>query len=328
MIFEFLQEIQPPVKLGTDIDEIRDKLFKLELSSLDYKEQMADLDLSEGCITVKGGSNMPFKILKPAFDQWLSRAKIPLSYAYDIPFDMLHYNLERRSKQKNRVILVRTRTCGKNAITLGSSEYDVIRAILTERYNVLQNSQCFHEFKEVICWADMSITESSVSEKMFRVIAAGEAKISDEVATGIEMVNGETGWCSLELNTILKTENTYMIVTDTKNTTKFNLKMIHLQKDIKNKMQVHAKQIIENLDLFKDYIDNAKKIDMRVSDIMKVKDRMDIIVGRQETRELVEQLENKNKFQAAEMLAQYGDDLTDQEKQRLTKICAGSLIMS
>jgi len=327
MIFDFMQDVKPPVNLGTDIDEIRDKLFKLEISSYDEYIQMAELELSEECVTLSG-ANMPYKILKPAFDQWLTRAKIPLAYAYDIPFDMLYYNVSRRSKQKNRQLLVRTRNCGKNAITLGSDEHDVIRAILTEKYHILNNSQCFHEFKEVICWADMSITESSVSEKMFRAIASGESKIDDDIATGLEMVNGETGWCSLELNTVLKTKKTYMIVADTQNTTKFNLKMVHLQKDIKAKMQEHARSIIENLDLFKTYVDNAKKIDMKVSDIMKVKDRMDIIVGRPETRELVEQLENKNKFQAAELLAEYGDDITDQERQRLTKICAGSLLMS
>jgi len=321
MIFEFLKDVEPPVKLGTDIDVIKNKLFELEKSVYNESEQMVDLKLQEDCVMLTKTSDKPHKILKPAFDQLLNRAKIPLSYAYDIPFDMLLYNLERRCKQKNRMLLVRTRACV-------DEPNDIIRAILTERYNILQNSQCFHEFKEVICWASMSISESCINEKFFRVIASGSSKIDDEVATGLEMMNGETGWCSLELNTILKTEKTYMIVADTKNTTRFNLKMVHLQKDIKDKMQDHAKNIINNLEIFKTYVANSRKSDMLMRDVMKVRDRMDVVVGRQETRDLVEQLKDKNKFDAAKMLAEYADDLKDIEKQRMTKICAGSLIVS
>lgn len=326
MISKFIEKDPGSVNLGTDIDEIAQKLFNLEMSTFNTHEHMASLTLHDDCITVEDESILPFRATKRAFDQWLQRARIPLSYAYDIPFDMLWYNLERRSMQYNRELLIRVRKHNSDIIKIGG-EYDVIRAFLTDRYNPLQNTTCFSRFKEVICWASMSIYKALVSEDIFQVIANGEAKIDDDVATGIEMINGETGHRSLEINTVLKMKNTYLIISNSRESTKFNLKVTHLKTNIKEMMMNHSKKIIDSLDTFKTYVDAAKTNIVKPGNILDIKDKADIAVGRAKSREVLEDLQGKTKFEAARILAELGDELDDIEKQRILKMCAGKLIV-
>ena len=326
MILKFIEQDHGSIDLGKDVDEITDKLFNLEMSTFNITENMASLDLKDDCITTGDDSNLPFRITKKAFDQWLQRAKIPLSYAYDIPFDMLWYNLERRSKQYNRLLFIRVRKFDSDIIKV-NGDYDVIRALLTERYNPIQNSTCFSTFKEVICWASMSIHKALVSENIFQAIARGEAKIEEDVATGIEMINGETGHKSLEINTILQIKDTYLIISDSKESTRFNLKATHLKKNIKDLMIEKSKKIIDNLDTFKTYVKAAHDNVVTPAQSMSIKEKTDLAVGRATSRDILEEIQGKSKFEAAKLLAEMGDKIDDIEKQRLLKMCAGKLIV-
>jgi len=326
MIFKFLNEVTPPVSLGTDPEEISDKLFKLDMDTIDISDNMANIELHEECAIIKD-SGLPYRLSKTAFNQWLQRARIPLSYAYDLTFDMLLYNISRRSKQYNKRLRCRIRKHDSDIIKIGGKN-DMVRAMLTSKYNVVQNSTCFVRFKDVMKWSAMNISKCMVSEDFFQIIATGEEAIDDDIATGVELINGETGMCSLELNTILKTPTTYLIISDTRRSTKFNMKESHLKKGIRDQMAKHSKEIVENFSTFKNYIKVAKETAVLTREIISTKEKLDVAIGRVEARKIAEDMQNKTKYESAMLLAELGDDLTDIEKQRLMKMAAGRLIIS
>lgn len=323
MSFNFMLKPQKVQKLGKDADKIQDVLFKEDSLMSDYEENVVNLDFSEDFIEIVDADIKPFKIIKGAFDQILKKVKIPLVYAYDLDFEMLEYNLTRRCEKYQKDILLRVRNDSETG-----EDFNTIRAVLSKRYNVISNLLAFTEFKEVLEWSGMEVEKALLSDHIFQTLAKGSTTLDGDVCTGLEVVNGETGYRSLELNTTINFSDTYMIIAKTRKSSKYNLKATHLKKGLKDIMKSHALDIVNNLDTFKTAVKAAKESKVSSKDLYMVKDKMDLVFGRKSTRDALENFGSKTKLEASHMLAQMGDSLSDIEKQRLAKIAAGELFLS
>lgn len=324
MDFNFLVNPGRKRLLGKDPEKIQEALYTEDMLMSDYEENVANFSFNEDFIEIKDAEIAPFKAIKGAFNQLLKKVKIPLVYAYDIDFEMLEYNLVRRCNMYPKDILLRVRNDTKNG-----EEFNTIRAILSKRYNVISNLLCFTEFREVLRWSGMEIKSSTLSDHIFQTLSKGDAIIDDsDICTGLEIVNGETGYRSLELNTTINFPNTYLIVAKTRSSSKHNMKATHLKKGIKDIMKSHARKVVESLDTFKTAIKVAKETKVTSKDLYTVKDKMDLVFGRKKTREALEEFGSHTKLKAAQTIAEMGDTLTDIEKQRVAKIAAGELFMS
>ena len=293
-------------------------LFDNESVNKDYfdlDDALADLEAMEATQTdvniranevVFGGANgklhiendgSSYRMTETAHNQMLSRLGIPGLFASRIPMDLLSTNINRLLNEYS----------GKNKWKIRTRELNnerYIRAIVTEKYKVLNDSEVIRNTQKYVDDNKSEIDNWGVSwgEDMMRITGkmpieiAPKNNVGDITKVGIAIGNGTTGITSLKVNTYLYRLvcSNGMVVPESIG----GIRKAHVGKEFDAVMNEGFDTAFASVTAVADMWNTIAELnlsDASANKIQRIREKVEIVIGRKETREIFERnIENNN----------------------------------